>query len=64
MKRLLLFVVLALASLHQSPAQRLGGSTTQAAAAPGGGGPPAPLEYEAPITGFADAINLVFQSVA
>ena len=63
MKRLLLTAVLALANIHPSPAQRLSGSTTQAAAAPGGGGTPAPLEYEAPITGFADAINLVFQSV-
>lgn len=61
MKHAIFSFLLVLASLGGSQAQRLGGATTQSV--PGGGGTPAPPEYEAPITGFADAINTVFQSV-
>ena len=62
MKRLLFSVGLLLASLHPSPAQRSAGPTSPALL-PSPSTPPAPPEYEAPITGFADAINTVFQAV-
>ena len=61
MKRLLLSLLLLATSLGSSLAQRTGVTTN--AVPGGGGGTPAPPEYEAPITGFADAINTVFQSV-
>ena len=65
MKHFLLSLLLALAALHSAPAQRLLTPTAQAAAAGGGGGggTPAPPEYEAPVTAFADSVNRVFQYV-
>ena len=61
MKHILLSLLLALAVLHGTAAQRLAAPTTQAAAAIGGGGPAAPPEYEAPRTAFADSINRIFR---
>lgn len=63
MKRILCSLLLLATSLG-SMAQRPGGPTTLVA--PGGGGTPLPSGpslYEPAITGFADAINTVFQSV-
>lgn len=60
MKQLLCSLMLLVAGLGNSWAQRSGAATQ---ALPGGGTPPGPSLYDAPITGFADAINAVFQSV-
>ena len=54
MKRLLFSLLLLAASLR-SPAQISGPAPE--------GMPPAAPELEAPLTGFADAINTVFQAV-
>ena len=63
MKHFLLSLLLALATLHGAAAQRLTPTSTAQAAGAGGGGTPAPPEYEAPKTAFADSINRVFQYV-
>lgn len=60
MKQFLLTWLLVAASLG-SMAQRIGGATTNAVSGGGGGTPPP--TYEPAITGFADAVNNVFQSI-
>ncbi|UOQ98672.1 hypothetical protein MUN81_04065 [Hymenobacter sp. 5317J-9] len=60
MKQFLLSMMLVLASVSGSQAQKTGGPTTQATV-PGGGGPVAPPAFAPPVTAFADSLNAVFQ---
>ena len=62
MKQLLLTGLL-LASLGGMAQRNAGATPTTQVVIGGGGGTPAPPEYEAPLTGFADAVNAVFQAV-